>query len=224
MASGYTLAEARIRVARSFLDDRNYRRYAESEIDEHLQQSIDDCRLELRTELVIDRFTEEEEVTTTSAGVVDLSTLTYPVASIEGVSAKYGAAWQPVHGIDPGQAEREDTTERTLRIYYSPAFTVPTNTAHPLVGSGATRASGTSRTFEEWVMLESALKMLSLKDPKSPRLSFLRDQASRARTRNLEEIVGPRAKKFPKPGVYAPALFWYYEASANQLRLSRRLA
>jgi len=222
MASGYTLGEARTRISRSFLDDKNNRRWGVTEIDESLQQAIDDCRSELINENIFDRFTEQYEVNSGGTGTVDLSGISPGVRSVQKLTAKYGTAWQPVRGITRGDNDRDDTSSRLVRIYYSPLITIPTNTGHPLLSSAGVQLQGTSRTFEEWVMLEAAYKMCALKEPKSPRNQMLDQQRVYARTRCLEENPNARARAFPKTPAYVPFLYWSFSPPDQAIYLTRR--
>lgn len=217
MTSGYTVGEAKTRISRSFLDDRNYRRWSQSEITENLQQAIDDCRSELVNNDIFDRFTAQIETTSNGTGVIDISSLSPAIRSVQKISAKYGSAWQPVRGITRGDNDRDDTVSRTVKIYYSPVITIGASDGAQLISS-----TGTTRTFEEWAMLEAAYKMSALKEPKSPRNQMLDQQRVYARTRCLEETPGPRSRTFPKTPAYVPFVYWSYSAPNQAIYLTRR--
>lgn len=217
MTSGYTVGEAKTRISRSFLDDRNYKRWGQTEIKENLQQAIDDCRSELVNNDIFDRFTAETETSSDGTGVIDISGLSPAIRSVQKISAQYGSAWQPVRGITRGDNDRQDTVSRTVKIYYSPVITIGASDGAQLISS-----TGTTRTFEEWAMLEAAYKMSALKEPKSPRNQMLDQQRVYARTRCLEENAGPRARSFPKTPAYVPFVYWSYSAPEQKIYLTRR--
>lgn len=221
-ATGYTLAEARTRVLRDYMDDANGVRWGSALVDDALQSSLTRIMDEYIAETGGDRFMLEVAVTSTSAGVIDLSALTEPAHVVRKIAVKTTeSVRQNVFGIRPEDFQQADTKARDLLLYYVPAYSIPATTTHPLVGVTSTRAPGTWRAFEDLVILDAAYH-LRLRDPKSRPPPYLREALDDARRRVMSLPTTPRARRFPSKKAWFPNLYWHWLPNAEEVQLSTR--
>jgi hypothetical protein len=208
-----TLAEARAVVSDHLDDDGT--RWATAKVDTGLSAALSAC-LRDYVDAGKDALAEQVNASSTTAGVLDLST--YKPIKIHSISVKVGTTYYPVRAVDPGQRERDDTTARDCYVYLTRDFALPSNTGHPLVGIGAT-AAGASHAFDQWVCARAAL-YLSTKDdddraPVARMVADLRDTC-------LKEPIRPSSRMFaPPPRFYTRLLRWYYNPRTGGLHLCR---
>lgn len=221
---GYTLAEARARVKRDWLDDPNGTRWSNTIVDDALQSALTKVLDEYISETGGDRFMIEVEATSSSSGVVDLSALTVPMHVLRKVAVKHTESTrQMVHGIRPEDFGQPDNAARDLLLYYVPRYDIPTdaNSGDPLVSVSGTRAPATWRAFED-VVIKQAAYDLRFKDPKLRPPRDLLDELAHAKMAVMSLPSTPRTRRFPNRKTWAPNLYWHWLPNAEQLVLSTR--
>lgn len=211
--AGMTLAEARTQVL-ELLDDDNTR-WSSANIDVALSSALNSCLLEY-TRNGGDRFTEEIETTTTSGGVLDMSS--YNPLSVMGVSIKCGNVWIAIPGIDRSDRFIDDSTARSIRVQFVRTLALPTTTTHPIVGIGATEVN-TVPAFDNWVCARAA-SQLKIKDDEAS------EPLERLEARLRGAIIGmpriPQARAFPvrRDALLMRPVKWSYSARAQDIYLS----
>jgi hypothetical protein len=207
-----TLADARA----TFLDhlDDDGTRWSTTQVDRALSlglvQTLDDYASGGG-----DRFDLVESLTSTS-GVVDMSTK-LPI-SIRGISALVGTRYFPIRTVAIENRMVPDTVTRTLQVRYTRGYTLPTNSAHPLVGVGATGANSWD-TFDHWVCVRAAL-MATTKDFEKREDLLALEQQLAGSVMTINKIPG--ARPFPStPKWYSTYIVWAWNRSLKQILVCR---
>jgi hypothetical protein len=150
--AGLTLAQARARVL-DLLDDQNGVRWSTTRLDVSLQAALSMC-LSDAVVAGCDAFTTEVSATTSSAG---LATLTGPLLRVGTVQINTGSgAYYSVDQLVRDDRRILEQSARDLVIEVVKDYQIPANTAHPLVGEGAT-AAATWQAFDQLVCVEAAI-------------------------------------------------------------------
>jgi hypothetical protein len=150
--AGLTLAQARARVL-DLLDDQNGVRWSTTRLDVSLQAALSMC-LSDAVVAGCDAFTMEVSATTTGAG---LATLTGPLLRVGTVQVSSGSGtYYSVAPLVRDDRRILEQSARSLIIEVVKDYQIPTDTAHPLVGEGAT-AAATWPAFDQLVCVEAAM-------------------------------------------------------------------
>lgn len=149
--AGLTLLQARTRVL-DLLDDPNGVRWSTTRIDVSLQAALSMCLSDAVT-AGCDAFNTEVTATTTSGG---LATLTGPILRVCSVQVSNGSTYYTVAPLVREDRRILEESARDLVIEVVKDYQIPTDTSHPLVGSGVTPAA-TWHAFDQWVCVEAAL-------------------------------------------------------------------
>ena len=150
-----TTTEQAIADVRSYIDDRQGRRWDRQQVVRALHSALSSC-LERYARAGGDRFEREIEVTTDGADGVSL--VAYEPIAIRRVLAVTSSGTAPIHGADPGLRGSYDTQSRDLIIRYVPHPLLPQDDTDPLVSSLA----GDQRpwpAFERWVCMRAGLEL-----------------------------------------------------------------
>lgn len=160
--AGLTVAEARELVSQ-YLDDKDQRRWPESEINTALQYSLAAC-LSKYIEEGGNLFDQEASLSTNSNGLCDLSTLgnILRIGPVQYVTGSAPYSYWPVQPAKPRDREIDVPGIYSLRITYVKEYTLSNNGNYPLIGDGAVSAPST-HAFDAWVCSEAAL-LLGVKD------------------------------------------------------------
>jgi hypothetical protein len=166
----HTLASART-VVRELLDDSgSNQRWSNAVIDVALQDALS-CCLSDYVAAGGDAFDIEVSVTT----VAGVATLTGPLLCVHGVQISSGSTRQNVQPMQRSDRRLVDSSVRTLLVECVQDFVIPTNTAHPYVGNGAT-AANSWHGFELWCFAEAALVLGITDNDKRPGLERLMER------------------------------------------------
>lgn len=211
----YTLTKARNTALSEYLDDDNTR-WLEADVDSALQAALSQTFSEYVQSG--SRFDEVVTATSTSGGVVDLSS--YDPFQVRSVGITTGSLITRLKTISPSDVQYLDSEARSVRavIVRTP---VMGSAAQPLVSDGAGNALQTWDAFDELVCIRAAMKM-SVRDGGIPR-SLVEIEA-----RFIEAVMdspsAPRSRMPPTKGSdYANWLYWYYDASAQSAQLCRKV-
>lgn len=191
-----TLAEARTDVLER-LDDEAGRRYAPSsnyaKVDRALDVALSSC-LDEYVSAGGDRFSEDVDVTTTAAGVADLSA--YDPLHVSGVMLipEGSTAYHPLQATDRQARGLPVTTAYDLRCVVVRRLAVPRDHSdQPLVG-GSFAGARSWVAFDDWV-IATAAQRLGTKDDEL-RQAIVKDLAER-RANVLSSARTPRALAWP---------------------------
>lgn len=225
MPNGYTLAEARTRLGTDRLDDPNNRRWVAATLDRALQSALTRTLDDLYRETGGVRLREEASITSSATGTIDLTDATaFPSGKtplhIASLSVTVGNDRIPVYKAKAQDRQSPDNEARDYFVYYIPDFQIPTNTAHPLIGNGATASPGTWRTLEDLVILEAAIDCAA-RDPKGRAARELRVLRNETRERVIDTLTN-RTRRFPPHGRWYPYLYWHHVVEDEEIVISRR--
>ena len=213
----HTLATARDSVRRLLDDDGTNQRYATAAIDQALQDALS-CGLSDYASAGGDMF----DVEVTVATVAGVATLTGPLVLVRSVQISSGNSRQTVKPLRRSDRRMVDVSVRTLLVELVKDYVLPTNTAHPFVGDGAT-AANSWHGFETWCFANAALSLGISDNDKRPGLN---DLEQRLRADVLRRVNTP--SKFPMPDSESsngfPLLGYVYSANlaAPTLQLVQR--
>lgn len=210
-----TLAQARD-VVEDLLDDSGNARWSTAQIDVGLGYGLSTCLHEY-VSYGGDRFDIIGSFNTTTSGEADLSSVS-PL-HVKGLNLLVGSRYWPIPELKQEQRNVLDDTVRTLSIRYTRAYEIPSNSAHPLVGVGATAASSFD-AFEHWVCLRAAL-YCSLKDAEArPEIRALEQEAAKV---VIETPTMPEAFEFPRKKAWYSRWFgWTWNASTKKVLFCKR--
>jgi hypothetical protein len=193
--AGLTVAEARELVSQ-YLDDKNQRRWPESEINTALQYSLAACLSEY-VEDGGNLFDVEATLSTNSSGLCSLASLgnILRIGPVQYVTGSAPYSYWPVMPAKPRDREIDVPGVYSLRIFYTKEFTLSNNGNYPLIGDGATAAPST-HAFDAWVCAEAAM-LLGVKDnDMRPGLERLE---ARLREDALHKLNNPRTMPLSVP-------------------------
>jgi len=202
----HTLATARTTV-RGLLDDNGTnQRYSNTAIDLALQDALS-CCLSDYVSAGGDAFDIEVSVVT----VAGVATLTGPLLCVHGVQISSGNTRQNVVAMQRSDRTLVDASVRTLLVECVQDFVIPTNTAHPFVGNGATPANSW-HGFELWCFAEAALVLGITDNDKRPGLVALEE---RQRRTALKHKNTPSSRPLPDRDdpSWFPSLGYVYTAN-----------
>jgi hypothetical protein len=199
----HTLATARDSVRRMLDDNGTNQRYSTGSIDLALQDALSCCLSDYVTNGG-DAFDIEVSVVT----VAGVATLTGPLLCVRGVQISSGNTRQNVVAMQRSDRTLVDSSVRTLLVECVQDFVLPTNTAHPFVGNGATPANSW-HGFELWCFAEAALVLGITDNDKRPGLEKL---AERQRRDTLNRKNTPSSRPLPDRDdpSWFPALGYVY--------------
>lgn len=218
MPNGYTLGEARTRLATDWLDDANNRRWTTTDLDRCLQSALTAVVDDLYNETRGHRLREELSLTSDTSGEIDLSS--QGILHLVDLVVVIGDDRIPVYPIKQMNRERPDNTARSFFLYFIPDWQIPGSDGHPLVGSGATAAPQTWRGLEDLVILEAAV-MAAARDPKGRPAQQLRAHRSDQWKRVMQTLT-TRTGRFPPRRKWYPNLYWHHVAEDEKIVVSRR--
>lgn len=184
----HTLTSARDTVRRLLDDNGTNQRYSNANIDQALQDALS-CCLSDYVSAGGDAFDIEVSVTT----VAGVATLTGPLLCVHGVQISSGSTRQNVQPMQRSDRRLVDSSVRALLVECVQDFVVPTNTAHPFVGNGAT-AANSWHGFELWCFAEAAMVLGITDNDKRPGLEKL---AARQREDALKRRNTPSSRPLP---------------------------
>lgn len=210
-----TLADARTIVA-DHLDDASNDRWSTTQIDRALAQALSAC-VDDYLAAGGDRFDEILDTTSSTAGVVDLSSVD-PIV-IKGVSMLQGAQYWPIKAVRLEEKNIVDDSARSLQIRYVRKFVLPTTTSHDIVGNGATSANSWI-AFDNWICAKAAL------------LCAVKDAEARQELRTVEQDIKesclkhtrvPKSVQFPvRRGYYSSWFGYAWNQNAKDLVMVRQ--
>jgi hypothetical protein len=213
----HTLATARDAVRRLLDDNGTNQRYSTANVDQALQDALSGCLSDYVSEGG-DAFDVEVSVAT----VAGLATLTGPLVCVRGVQISSGNTRQNVVALQRSDRTLVDASVRTLLVECVKDFVVPTNTAHPFVGDGATGANSW-HAFELWCFANAAMVLGITDNDKRPGLVALED---RQRRTALKHKNTPSSRPLPDRDdpTWFPSLGYVYTAalSAPTIQLCSR--
>ena len=184
MAVQATLAQARSLV-REYLDDRRGDRWNDATVDMALRSTLSACLDDYRAEGG-DRFDEDADVATSSAGTVSLAS--YDPLDVSAVLASVTGGYVALKGGDRYQLGQADQTARSLRVVLTRRYDVPSQAADLLVGS-AVGAARSWPAFDQWICARAALQLGSTDDD---RRQALRESLSECKRSALAHPSSPR--------------------------------
>lgn len=208
-----TLADARTIVSDHLDDDGT--RWATAKVDTALRAALS-ASLREYTEAGRQALAEEVAASSTTSGILDLSS--YNVLKIHNVSIKVGSHYYPLRAVEPEHRDRIDSSARACHVFLTRDFTLPSDSAHPLVGIGATSA-GSSQAFDHWVCARAAA-YLKVKDDEQgqPLANMLKD----LRDACLREPSRPGSRQFaPRAQLWTRYLHWYWSPRDGHMTLCR---
>jgi len=164
------------------------------------------------------RFDVEASFTSTSGGLVDLSSVA-PLA-VRSTTLVVGVRHFPIFEIKPEERNILDDTARTWTVRYTPSYSLPTAALHPLVGTGAVAAPSWT-AFANYVVLKAAI-FASVKDAEArPELQSL---AQVARDAVMLDPAIPKATRFPgRPSYYSQWFCWYWRPDLRKIQICKRV-
>lgn len=210
MTQSTSLADARTRVSSYLLDDPNQVRWAQTEVDSALKYAVSACLMAYAT-AGGRRFALEVEKTSTSSGVLSMATEDPLV--IHAIMLNVNGWRERVRQIEHSEREVNDDTARTLSVLYTPQPPFPSNSAHPLIGDGAT-AYPTFPAFDEWVMRVASLNLLPKDDVNVAGMTAERDRFEALCMMGIET---PSTVDFPRDNRRYPYLSWSYIGQSVQV-------
>jgi hypothetical protein len=210
-----TLAQARS-VVQDHLDD-DGTRWSTAQIDVGLGVSLSSC-LHDYVSGGGDRFDVIDSFTSTSTGLIDMSAVS-PL-TIRGMTLIIGQRYYPILQRQIEYSSLLDSVSRNFEIRYSRILSLPTNTAHPLVGAGATSA-GSWDTFDHWICARAAM-FCTVKDAEQrPELLQLEQTLSGS---VMTTVKIPSALPFPgQPRFYGQLLAWTWRRESNSIQIVRKV-
>jgi hypothetical protein len=213
----HTLANARDAVRRLLDDNGTNQRYSTASIDQSLQDAISSCVSDYVSEGG-DAFDVEVSVVT----VGGLATLTGPLLCVHGVQISSGNTRQNVVALQRSDRTLVDSSVRTLLVECVKDFVLPTNTAHPFIGDGATDGNSW-HAFDLWCFAHAALALGITDNDRRPGLVSLEERQRRTALRHKNT---PSSRPLPDCDypTWFPSLGYVYSASptAPTLQLCSR--
>jgi hypothetical protein len=202
----HTLATARDSVRRLLDDNGTNQRYTTSAIDQALQDALS-CGLSDYASTGGDMFDVEVSVAT----VAGLATLTGPLILVRTVQVSSGNSRHTVRPMRRTDRRFVDTSVRTLLVELVKDYVLPTNTAHPFVGDGATPANSW-HGFDMWCFSHAALSLGITDNDKRPGLN---DLEKRLRDAMLKRANTPSGRPLPdsEQRSFLPPLAYVYSAN-----------
>lgn len=212
---GLTLTQARS-VVLDFLDDVINARWSTSQVDVALAYALSAC-INDYVAAGGDRFDTTLATTSTSAGIVDLSSV--DPCKIQGVSILLGTRNFPITEVSYEERGLDDGVARSITIRYVKSYVLPTSTGHPLVGAGATAAKSWM-AFDHWICAKAAL-YCSIKDAEArPELATLEKDA---RENAIFTANIPKSLPFPmRPHWYSNWLAFAWKQDEQKIQVARK--
>jgi hypothetical protein len=214
---GLTLAQARD-VVEDFLDDPTNARWSTSQIDVALAYALSSCMNDF-VAAGGDRFDAVLTTTTTSAGVVDLSS--YDPVKIQGVTVLIGSRYFKLTEVPYEERGIEDATVRNINIRYVRSFVLPTssNTGHGIVSVSGTSAK-TWLAFDHWICARAALYCATKDGESRPDLANIEKEA---RENAIFTTAIPKALPFPtQPHWFSNWLGYAWKQDEQKLVVVRK--
>lgn len=190
-------------------------RWSSAQIDRGLEQALSQC-VDEYVSSGGDRLDQLLDTTSTTSGEVDMSTI--DPLDIKGVSLLEGLRYWPIKSYRLEEKNIIDTTARSLQIRYVRKFVLPTNTAHHIVGVGAT-VGNSWLAFDNWICAKAAL-YCSIKDAEGrPEIKAM---AEDVRYSVMAHTKIPKAVPFPTRKPYISQWYGYvYHQNTKKLILVR---
>lgn len=209
-------------------------RWTDEETVRHLRYALSDVAHEY-IDAGGDRLRDDTgDVTSSSAGVVDLSS--YDPAQIRSVQVKYGNRFFPIHPAKIRERQILDEVVRTYRVEYD--ITPEIGTAefnadgsfgggalggNPLVTTDGTTQLTTWDAFEDFVCLRAAHSM-ALKDGDRVLLDALYKEEQRKVVNVIKRDPTPKTGRMPARVEHLTRLLrWYYDPGSDSIQICRRL-
>ena len=216
-----TLADARQQVYDHLDDDgtgtTSGTRWSLTAIDRALATALSDC-LQQYAAAGGDRLSTELETTSATDGKIDLSSIV-PISISNVATRSGGVLWYAIPAVNLGQRLLDDNIARTVMLVYTRDYQLPTNSAHPLVGVGAT-AANSWLAFDQWVCARAA-QLAKIKDDEvSPALE---NEQQRLRSSVLSMARIPKSNRFPRPEKWLSRMLgWTWYPNTRVLQVVRR--
>lgn len=209
-----TLAQARALV-RQYIDAPSPVRWKDADIDIALQHALSECieayagngggRLDL-------------ELSSSTSTTIPLAAT--PHVSVKSLHYSYGNEEIRIPASGGRRVGMPDSVVRDYRVTYVPEYTIPTDTAHPLIGVGAL-AANVGTMFEKWVCGKAALELLVKENEKRQGLSaqVMQDQEHifRADTSPISTRIMPASSS----SFQQFKLTWYYDYQNKTIHVMR---
>tara|TARA_R110000868_G_scaffold130444_4_gene340104 strand:- start:95 stop:754 length:660 start_codon:yes stop_codon:yes gene_type:complete len=202
----HTLAAARDSVRRLLDDDGSNQRYATSAIDQALQDALS-RGLSDYASAGGDVFDTEASVAT----VAGVATLTGPIILVRSVQISVGNSRHTVRPMRRVDRRLVDVSVRTLLVELVRDYVLPTNTAHPFVGDGATPANSW-HGFDMWCFSMAALQLGITDNDQRPGLN---DLEQRLRSDVMRRANAPISRPMPDSESHSwmPSIGYVYNAN-----------
>lgn len=214
----YTVTEARARAREFYLDDSGSVRWTDSETDDSLSAALQQTFSEYAKSGT--RFDRVVTLTSTSAGVVDLSS--YSPYMVKGVahSTDGGSLFTRLKPVTPQDAQKLDNAARSYRVVLVRTPVIG-SAAQPLVSDGSGNALVDWEAFDELVCIRAAM-LMSVKDGPVP--AALKDAEARFVESVLQSPETLQSRKPPRRGSdYARWLYYYYDHSSESLQVCQQI-
>jgi hypothetical protein len=186
-------SDAIVRVRTAMLDDPLGERWDADDVRESLEYALSEI-FDVYIAKGGKRFSRPASVTSDAGGLVDLSSLL--------TIGQLHSAWVPQGGNRfPLAMSDEKNIVRpyhslTFTLDYSPRPELPAVDTNPMVGDGTTlELEGSWKTFEEAVMIRSALNLMS---KNADRVAWLRDREARTMESLMVAVNPPGPRHFPR--------------------------
>lgn len=211
---GLTLSDARATVL-DHLDDDNTR-WSNTQVDRALAMGLSQSVFDY-VGGGGDRFQVVATITTDVNGAYAMTTEN--PSRLTGVAVIISNRYFPLEAKTPEQLNLKDNVVRQVQIRYTPTFVFPTNTSHPLVGSGSTAALSWEG-FDHWVCARAAL-FCSIKDAESrPEIQSLEMKLAQS---VMTMCRKPTATLFPQQNrLYSNLLAWTWLPDTRTFQMLRR--
>lgn len=212
---GLTLAQARTAVS-DFLDDSSNALWSTTQIDTALSSALGRCQDDYAAGGG-DRFVAEFSGTSSATdGTLSLSSvLPLRILSVQVLSGSY---YTTIRAQQKQDREVLDTNARSVVVHYVREYALPTDSAHPLVGVGATAANSWP-AFDHWICARAALQCAIKDNDKRQGLTALEQDA---RASVLSRVNVPTTREWPRESMHVYSdLRWSWLPGSNQLQLAR---
>lgn len=212
-----TVAQAVTR-GRSYILDDDGTRWPDAEFKQHLEHALDGTHSEYIT-AGGDNFDTYTDLTSTSAGVIDVSALN--ISQIDGLNAKVSNRFYKVHHAPLVQREYADSEARSFNLQYKQGVQIGTTDSDPLVSTNGTTQANSWADFEHLVCLRAAITAC-MKDGFIP--PALLDNERMMVTRVMKKALRPRARRLSsQSGYYTRWLRYDFVPGTDEILIHRKL-
>lgn len=208
------LSEARTIVA-DHLDDSANDRWSTSQIDTGLKYALASCT----NEYIAgggDRLDKVLVTDTTSAGIVDMSSLN--PQKIQNLALVSGTRFFPISEVDYEERGLNDGSIKSVQIRYVPNFTLPTSASDAIISISGT-AQKTFDALDHWICARAAL-FCSIKDAEAR--NELRTVEKEMQNAVMLYPHIPKSLAMPdRPHWWSNYYKWAWKADEQKVQLAR---